>query len=225
MWLVVAVLCPFLVIGQSADSVAPAPAQASFPYVHQLRIGFDISRIAFNLMYPSRIAYEIQADYALKGKSYLALETGLGRGKVDYENLKYNSNGYFLRLGIDQSLLDRLHINDFDMAFIGVRYGMGIGSRNEAHYFVPSPFGKGSSGTVPGQNFMVHWGELTAGIRVEVWQGLFAGWNLRAKFLLNSGVFKELAPNYIPGYGKGDKSTVFDFNFYISYALRWQHKP
>ncbi len=193
----------------------------SLPYVHQLRIGFDISRIAFNLMYPSKTAYEIQVDYALKGKSYIAWEGGLGSGKINYDNLKYTNSGFFMRLGIDQSLMDRLHTFDFDNAFIGVRYGAATGKRNEAEYYVPSPFGQGSSGTIPAQNYFVHWGEITAGIKVEFWNGFFAGWNLRGKFLINSGVFKELAPNYIPGYGKGDKSTVFDFNLYISYALRW----
>lgn len=191
------------------------------PYIHQLRIGFDISRIAFNLMYPSRQGYEIQADYALRGKLYAAAETGFGRGKIDYPKLKYTTDNYFVRLGIDQSVLDRLGPSDFDMAFIGVRYGLGIGNRANATYLVPSLFGPPASGEIPGKSYVVHWGEIVGGIKVELGKGIFAGWNFRGKFLLNSGTFKELAPNYIAGYGKGDKSTVFDFNFYFSYAIRW----
>jgi hypothetical protein len=204
------------------DSAALKPAkEPKPPYIHQFRVGFDISRIPFNIMYPSRQGYEIQADYALRGKLYLAAETGFGKGKIDYDNLKYTTTGYFFRVGVDNSFLDRLSPRDFDMAFVGIRYGMGIGKRNDAEYSVPSIFGPPATGSVPAQSFVVHWGELVAGIKVELWKGIFAGWNFRAKFLLNSGVFKELSPNYIPGYGKGDKSTAFDFNFNFSYALRW----
>jgi hypothetical protein len=41
--------------------------------------------------------------------------------------------------------------------------------------------------------------------------------------MFNPGIFKELSPNFIPGYGKGDKKTAFGFNFYVSYAIRWKH--
>lgn len=194
------------------------------PYIHQFRLGFDVSRIAFNLMYPSRQGYELQADYAMRGKLYAAAEAGFGHGKINYPNLQYTTNSYFVRLGIDQSVLDRIGPLDFDMAFIGVRYGMSIGNRSDATYLVPSPFGLPDSGFVAGQSFVAHWGEIVGGVKVELGKGIFAGWNFRGKFLMNSGIFKDLAPNYIAGYGKGDKSTVFDFNFYVSYAIRWNKK-
>lgn len=194
------------------------------PYVHQFRIGFDLSRIAFNLADPNRQGYEIQADYLLRKSNYLVLETGFGKGKIDYDNLKYDNSGYFIKAGIDKSFLDIISTRDFDIGFIGARYGMGVGKRSEASYSISSPFGSSTNGTIPAQNFIVHWGEITGGIKVELWEGVFAGWNGRMRFMLNSGVFKEIAPNYIPGYGKGDKTTSFDFNFYLSYAIRWGGK-
>jgi len=206
--------------GIAADTgKAPKP-----PYVHQFRIGFDISRIAFNLADKTKQGYEIQADYLLRNAIYLVAETGFGNGKVDYDNLQYDNSGYFFKFGVDKSFLDIVSKQDFDIGFIGARYGIGSGKRSEAAYFVASPFGPPAEGKVPRQNFIVHWGEITGGIKVELGKGIFAGWNARMRFLLNAGVFKELAPNYIPGYGKGDKSTSFDFNFYLSYAIRWGGK-
>jgi hypothetical protein len=195
--------------------------QRKEPAVRQLRFGIDMFRIAYSLMYPSRQGYEVQADYLIGKKLYALAEAGFGKGKVDYDNLRYDNNGYFLRVGLDQQFLDIVNSRDFDIGFIGIRYGIGSGNRGEATYLVPSPFGPAKEGKVDAQQFVVHWGEITGGIKVEFWKGFFAGWNVRGKFLLNSGIFKELAPNYIPGYGKGDKSTVFDFSIYLSYALRW----
>jgi len=205
----------------ASDTIAPTKKKDKPPYIHQLRIGADVSRIAFNLMYARRKAYEFQIDYALRGKSYLAAEAGFGSGKVDYDNLKYTTDGTFIRLGIDNSILDRLGVTDFDMAFIGARYGLGIGNRSEATYKVSTIFGGSAEGTVPASSYTAHWGEILGGIKVEIWNGFFAGWTARAKFLFNSGSFKELAPSYIPGYGPGDKSTAFDFNMYLSYTFRW----
>jgi len=205
----------------TADTVSGKKKLPKPPYLHQLRIGADISRIAFNLMYTRKQAYEFQADYALRGKLYIAAEAGFGRGKVDYDNLKYDTDGTFIRLGVDNSILDRLGETDFDMAFIGARYGLGIGNRSEAHYKVSTIFGGSAEGVIPASSYTAHWGEILGGIKVELWKGIFAGWSARAKFLFNSGSFKELAPSFIPGYGPGDKSTAFDFNMYLSYTFRW----
>jgi len=191
------------------------------PYEHQIKIGMDISRIAFNLMYPSRQSYEFQADYLLRNDLYVNVEAGFGKGNVDYTFLKYQTNSFFLKAGVQRTLVSRISNKDFDVVFVGAGYGMGIGKRTEATYNVSSSFGGNTEGTVAPQNFMVHWGELMAGIRVEFLPRVFAGWTVRGKFLLNSGIFKELSPNFIAGYGKGDVATSFDFNFYLCYALRW----
>lgn len=190
-------------------------------YVHQVRIGADLGTIVYNFAQENRTGYNFIADYALPKNVYLNLGTGFGKGNVDYDHLKYSTQSYFIRAGVDKSLLDQLSKNDFDIAFIGAAYGLGIGQRSAASYTVPTPFGPDISGTSPQQNFVVHWGELTAGIRVELWNNIFAGWNVRARFLLNTGVFDELAPNFIAGYGKADKATSFGFNFYLCYAFRW----
>jgi hypothetical protein len=208
----------------NVDTAAKKKKEPKPPYVHQFRLGFDISRIAANIMFPSRQSYEIQADYLLRNNVYIVVETGFGKGKIEYENLKYTNTGYYIKVGVDKSFLDIVSSRDFDIGFIGLRYGGGPGKRAEATYSVPSIFGPSTSGTVPAQNYYAHWGEITGGLKVEIFKGVFAGWNARMRFLLNPGVFKELSPAFIPGYGKGDRSTAFDINFYISYAIRWGGK-
>ncbi len=208
----------------NVDTTAEKKKAPKPPYVHQFRVGFDLSRIAANIMFPSRQSYEIQADYLLRNNIYIVAETGYGTGKVDYENLKYSNNGYYFKIGVDKSFLDIVSSRDFDIGFIGLSYGAGPGKRTEATYTIPSIFGPPTTGTTPAQSYFVHWGEITGGVKVEIFKGVFLGWNGRMRFLLNPGTFKELSPAFIPGYGKGDKSTAFDINFYISYAIRWGGK-
>jgi hypothetical protein len=194
------------------------------PYVHQFRIGVDVARLASNFIYKDKIGYEMQFDYLLRGNNYFVFETGIGKNTVDYSNLKYDNNGAFLKLGIDKNVIDIVNDKDYDIFFIGIRYGVGFGKRDSVTFFTPSYFGPPSEGGKPAESYLIHWGELTVGLRVEIFRQVFVGWNARIKFLLNSGEFQELAPSYVPGYGAGDKSTVAGGNFYISYGIRWGGK-
>ncbi len=197
---------------------------AKEPFIQQLRIGIDVSKFLVNSLFPSKQAYGFQVDYALRNEIYLNGETGFGRGKVDYSFLNYNTDAFFIKFGIDKSFLDRLSIEDFDMGFLGVRYGIAAGKRGEADFIVTSPLGTQFPGQSESQSFLIHWVEVTGGIKVEVWNRIFLGWSFSGKFMLNPNVFEELSPHFIPGYGKGDKNSTFDFNFYLSYALRWHSR-
>lgn len=211
------------IASSTEDSSAKEQVKEKKQKLHQVRIGFDIAAIPFNFMHPSRRGYEFQADYNWKDNVSWAAEAGWGTGNVNYPFLEYTTNGAFVRLGVEQNLLSVLNIGDFDNAFAGVRYGMGFGKLGDAVYKVPSLFGGVSEGSAPGQAYFVHWGEIVGGVKVGIWKSLYAGWTVRGKFLFNSGTFKEHSPNYIPGFGKGDKKSSFGFNFYLSYGLQWTH--
>jgi hypothetical protein len=206
------------------DTSAQITTKKKEPYIHQLRFGVDVARVLFNALSSESAGYGVQADYLLRKDIFIAAQAGFGRGRVDYPVLKYNTDGFFLNIGLDKSLFDRRNEQDFDVVFIGLHYGLGIGNRQEASYRIASLFGKEYTGSIPSQNYTAHWGEVSAGIRVELWKYIFAGWNVNMRFLLNGGSFSDLAPNYIPGYGKGDQSVAVDFNFFVSYAIRWGGK-
>lgn len=208
-------------VKDTANQILTQLNETKPPYLHQFRVGFDIAKLVFNYLNNNNTAYEIQADYRLRKDVYIAAESGWGTGSINKPELNYTTNSAYLRLGVEKSLLDRINKIDLDIAFFGFRYGLGIGKRSDATFLVPSPFGAPAERTSPGQNFVIHWGEMIAGVKTELWNGLYAGWTFRAKFLLNSGVFPELAPSFIAGYGRADKVTSFDFNFYLSYAIRW----
>lgn len=195
--------------------------------LHQLRISFDISKPLSKLLVKDslsfRESFEFEVDFYHKKELYLVAEGGWGSGKVDYPDLRYSTKNTFFKAGVNKSLLVRRGVHDWDQAFIGVRYAMAFINRSDAYYESDSNFYWGkTSGIIPGDKMIAHWFEVTAGTRLEVWRGIFIGWNIRGKFRLNKKAFQELPPYFIAGYGKGDKNSIFDFNFYLSYAIRWQ---
>lgn len=192
------------------------------PYLHQLRFGIDVLRLGLNFANPNAQGYNFSSDYLLRSAWYIVAEGGYGFGAIDYDNLKYNSNSFFLRIGGDKSLLVPISATDLDIVFFGFKYGIAYGQRGEVWYKINSLFGSEHTGSVEADNFFAHWGEMNFGLRTEFWKGIYAGWNFRAKFLLNGKSFAEtVAPNYIAGYGRADKSTIFDFSLFLMYSINW----
>ncbi len=123
-------------------------------------------------MYPSRQSYEIQTDYAMREQVVCCCEAGFGKGKIDYEKLKYATiSGYFVRLGIDQSVLDRLGPATSTWRLSGSVMVSASATAPKATYLVPSLFGPPASGSVPAQGYVVHWGEITGGVKVKIGKG------------------------------------------------------
>ncbi len=209
---------------KQADSANAARPKPKEHLPHQLRIGFDISQPIINAFTTIRTGYELQADYYLKNDIYGAIELGWGSSKYEFEDLSYKSSNSFFRIGIDKSLLKRVNDKDWDYAFVGLRYGMSFINRGEGAYMTNDSLWGVTRGVVEAKKYSGYWIEITGGLKVELFTGFYAGWNVRGKFLMNQAAFRTLPPVYVAGYGKGDKNSVFDFNFYFSYALRWDRK-
>lgn len=192
--------------------------------ISQIRFGLDLSRIAFNQLQKDlekRTSYEFEVDYFLKKDLYIVAEGGFGDASLTYDDLAYESSNIFVRGGINKSLLPRLRKDDWDMAFVGLRYAFAPVQRSAANYKITDSTWGIVTGSEPATSFTVHWLEVTGGVRVEVAKRIFIGWNIRGRFMLNPKKFQELPPYNIAGYGKGEKNTIFDFNVFLSYAIRW----
>ncbi|MGC4057689.1 MAG: DUF6048 family protein [Chitinophagaceae bacterium] len=216
-------LCPVMVHAQEvADTVTSAPAAPAVQASQkQLRLGFDISRITRNLLSDKVRSYEVSADYYFKKELYFAAEAGFGSSTVNYPVLRYNSDNFFVQAGIDKALFTRKRPNDWSLAFVGLRYGVAVVKRGAADYNTDDGLGNKTSGTIPSDYFSLHWLELAGGMKLELFRGVFAGWTVRSKFALNQKSVGDLKPEGIAGFGAAEKNLAFDFNFYISYALRW----
>ncbi len=191
---------------------------------HQLCIGVDVFHPIMGIWQKDRSAFEIAADYYLHNEYFAVCEAGFGTSEMNYTDLKYKTSNQFVRMGFNKSVLTRDRPTDWDMMLIGFRLGAAAINREQAYYAVIDSVWGSNTGVTPGKTFGALWVEITAGMRVELVKGFFAGWNIRGKFLMNGASFKDLSPLYIAGYGRGDKNSIFDFNMYLSYAIRWDRQ-
>lgn len=204
---------------QTSDSAGAPPAVKASS--RQLRFGWDAAGTVRSFLREGIKSYEICGDYYLNKDIYLAAESGWGSSVVDYTALKYRSDNFFLRAGLDKALFPRKRPSDWSLAFISLRYGVAVTRRGDARYFTDDGLGNMTDGVIPGNYFTLHWLEIGGGIKLELIKGLFAGWTVRSRFALNSKGIGDLKPAYVAGFGPAEQNLNFDFNFYISYALRW----
>lgn len=183
------------------------------------RIGVDISKPIQTFFNDQRSSYVFQLDANYRKSLNLALEGGFGQSKVSNHPLKYTSRNSYVGFGIDHPFFNEEFRGDKDNAFIGLRYAMAYIQRQPATYVIQDPLYGLTSGVLPSKSFLTHWVELTGGFRLEVKKNMFAGWNIRLKNIVNPKSLLEAPPAYIAGYGRGDKNTAFDYNFYILYGI------
>jgi hypothetical protein len=191
----------------------------------QLCIGMDYFHPIVNYFATGQGAYEITADYYTKNEYYLVMEGGWGWSNVNYPNLlNYTTKNSFLDFGFNKTVLPRDRPTDWDKMFIGLSLAGSYISRERAHYTIVDPLWGIVDSYTNAQSFPAIWAELSGGVRVELWKGICAGWTARGKFMLNGKSFNNLSPQYIAGYGQGEKNVVFDADMYISYSIRWKRK-
>jgi len=138
-------------------------------------------------------------------------------------NVDYSMSGNFLRLGPNVNFLktDRF-LNSFSF---GLRYTWSsfdekvIGIVKEDNW-----------GEVP-VNFDIknnksQWVEMTTGVKVRLWKGLFTGYIFRFRFVRwGSEPDVPFDPYYVPGYGLADRTSTWGFRYYVLYRFQWARKP
>ena len=189
------------------------------PTLTYVRIGIDLSKVASSFLQKQYDVLEFQADVYYKKDLYFAAEFGAGNSLVENNFLTYKSKNTFISLGLDKTFFSKDFRGDFDNAFVGLRYGVGLINRGEASYTIQDIIWGNTQGRIPAEHFIAHWLELTGGFRMELMKNIFVGWNIRARTFINPKKFEKLPPSYVAGYGRGDKNSNFGYNFYLLYGL------
>jgi hypothetical protein len=226
-YIINSILLPVL-IGILLNGIAlPLHGQFRSDDKYGFRIGFDLSRIPVHYLNPYRTDLEIQTDLRLDSNLYAAFDAGWNKTHLENKPVfDYNSNGYFIKAGVDYNLIKRQFPAEANMLYAGFRYGIARMRRNIPEYQVNDPYWGNVNGSFSAKTLLPQWAELILGMKVEVLNNLFMGWGLHLRILTTQNIDKQVRPYMIPGFGKATKNAVFDVNYSISYRIPlWRPKP
>lgn len=183
-----------------------------------LRVGFDLFKIYSD-------GFEINADYRLSNKLYIASEIGLSEKTIDENYLNFTYKGTYIKTGIDYNM----HTNWLDMQnmiFSGIRVGYSMFDQTINNYTIydtnSQTWGQSIINIpISNTNLSSLWVELIIGIKAEILNNLFLGFNLEVKKMIDSGSKNNIQNLHIPGFNKTYEGSSFGvgFGYKISYLI------
>lgn len=184
-----------------------------------IRLGLDVSALARQIVEPEVRQFEFSADSEVIFNWFAVAEGGFMLVNADREDFQYSASGYFGRLGFDYNLLGRNHPKQNDLVVLGLRYGFSAVKHEAPFYFISNPYWGDYSGSLVESNYYQHWIEFSGGVKTEVFNNLFLGWNLKTRVRLSQTKEPDLKPYYIGGYGRGTRTAPIMIHFSVMYRL------
>ena len=194
--------------------------------INKIRIGIDVYKPIKSSSEGDNLNYEIVGDLQITENLYLAAEYGLIDRLIEDENINFNSNGSFLRFGIDYNMFKNWVGMD-NAIFLGLRYGSSNFSnkiqsynvRNSDAYF--SNFVDNNYQTINHSNLTGSWLEVVAGVKVETFNNIYLGFSFRLNKLLSTKKPDNFDNLFIPGFNKVTDENTWGsgFNYTLTYSI------
>ena len=195
----------------SFSQVTAYPDSAVYQGVN---VRLDIANPVFELARSGWRTYGIEAavNVRLKNRFFPTFEAGYAGQFLQQKDATtpvYDGQGEFVRLGLDINPLKK-HPEQRSVMLIGVRAGTGWQHMHTPALLAEQPKGAWIADA---------WGEIVAGVQVDIAAGFNMGWAARMKFLFTTNSHDELTtPYYIPGFGYRD-TMVWGLDYYLGYTF------
>mgnify|MGYP001326051548 FL=1 len=190
-----------------------------------LRIGFDINKLVNSSVNNNYDGFELNADYRISNKLYIASEIGFIDNTEEEEYLNFTTKGTYIKSGIDYNMYTNW-LDMQNMIFAGFRIGYSDFDQIINNYTIYD-----TNNQIWGQSFINTpinnedlsslWVELIIGVKAEIFNNLFLGFNLEVKKMINSEIKNNIQNMYVPGFNKTFEGSSFGvgFGYKLSYLI------
>ena len=197
-----------------------------FKQKYGLRLGADVSKLARTFFDDDYSGFEIMGDYRLTKRIYIAGEIGNEERVLENEVLNNTTKGSYFKVGLDMNFYKNW-LDMENMIFAGIRVGASTFNQtlnNYTVYDINNQYWGDRFDVAEGQEFnglTALWTELQIGLKAEIFNNFFAGFNLQLKVLLTEKEPSNYENLYIPGYNRTyDSSRVGGgFGVNLSYLV------
>ncbi|RIA09542.1 hypothetical protein OE09_1380 [Flavobacteriaceae bacterium MAR_2010_72] len=196
-----------------------------FKQSYGLRIGGDIGKLARSFIDDDYKGFEINGDYRLTKRLYVAGEIGTEEKTTSTNYLNTTAKGSYLKAGVDYNLYTNW-LDMENMIYGGFRASFGTFSQTLNSYTVynTDQYWEEQFSVTEGQEFKglsALWVELVIGIKAEVFNNLYLSFNMQLKSYISQDEPENFGNLYIPGFNKVYDSGRFGvgFGYNLSYLI------
>lgn len=191
-----------------------------------LRLGADLSKIIRSFVDDDYTGFEINGDYRLTKRLYLAGELGTEERTLNKENISSTAKGSYFKAGVDYNFYKNW-LDMENMIFGGFRIGASTFSQTRDSYTiydVNNQYWNQQVLIADGTEFSgltALWAEIIIGMKAEVLNNLFIGVNTQLKYRISSKEPVNFENLYIPGFNRTYDNSKFGagFGYNISYLI------
>lgn len=190
-----------------------------------VRLGGDIGKIARSLIDENYTGFEINGDYRLTKKLYIAGELGTEERSTITDFIDVTAKGSYFKAGIDYNT----YTNWLDMQnMIYTGFRVGVSSFNQqlnsftiynTNQYWNAPYTENSNEEFNGLSAI--WVELIFGLKAELFTNLYAGVNIQLKSMISQDQPDGFENLYVPGFNRTYDSGRFGigFGYTVSYLI------
>ena len=209
----------FLLLISTNLKPVEANSEVDTLFRNSIRFGFEVSYPLRSLLEPEIKQYEASVDFEILKNWFGVIEAGMLKVNVLRDDFYYYSDGVYFRTGVDFNVMGKEALKDNDIVYVGIRYGYSKQNHNADNIFLSDAYWGRHSTSIENFEFGVHWGELVAGMKTELFANLFIGWSLRFRLSFSGYESSLMEPYRIGGFGPGNSNTTFDFNYSVFYRI------
>ena len=190
-----------------------------------LRAGVDLSKILNSAFNDDYEGFEINADLRILKNIYISAEIGTEKKIISNDYLNTEAKGNYLKAGGDYNMYTNWLGMD-NLIYSGFRIGFSNFSQTINSYTIydvnNQPWGQATYyNPIVSDNLNALWMEFIVGIKTQVLNNLFLGFNIQLKNLISDKTKNNIDNIYIPGFNRTyDSSSLGSgFSYSISYLV------
>ena len=210
---------------RQTDSETTSDSISAQPRKFGIRVGIDASKLVRTALDDDYTGFEVVADYRFSRKYFIAAELGNENKDFITDFLNITTKGTYFKVGIDYNMHDNLFPLD-NMIYTGFRIGASNFTQtlNEGTYYTTNQYWETQGGITESRDFpglTALWAELQMGIKAEVLNNLYVGFNVQLKYLFKQDQPENFTNVFIPGFNKvfEDSNVGVGYGYTISYRI------
>ncbi len=190
-----------------------------------LRAGVDLSKLLNSAFNDDYEGFEVNADLRILKNIYISAEIGTEKKIISNDYLNTEAKGNYLKAGGDYNMYTNWLGMD-NLIYSGFRIGFSNFSQTINSYTIydvnNQPWGQATYyNPIVNDNLNALWMEFIIGIKTQVLNNLFLGFNIQLKNLISDKTKNNIDNIYIPGFNRTyDSSSLGSgFSYSISYLV------
>ena len=190
-----------------------------------LRAGVDLSKLLNSAFNDDYEGFEVNADLRILKNIYISAEIGTEKKIISNDYLNTEAKGNYLKAGGDYNMYTNWLGMD-NLIYSGFRIGFSNFSQTINSYTIydinNQPWGQATYyNPIVNDNLNALWMEFIVGIKTQVLNNLFLGFNIQLKNLISDKTKNNIDNIYIPGFNRTyDSSSLGSgFSYSISYLI------